>query len=187
MPGRPRPRAAFDPSRPPEETKRSPLVIRKSERAPAYNCRTVKDTFYITSAIYYVNALPHVGHTYEIVACDVIARYHRLLGEKVFFLTGTDEHSQNVARAAAEEGISPQEWTDRIVPRWKEVFEGLLITNDDFIRTSEQRHVERVQTFVQRLHEKGAVFLGTYGGPSCVPCEGFKQASAVLVGQGPVH
>jgi methionyl-tRNA synthetase len=159
----------------------------RSERAHAYNCWTVKDTFYITSAIYYVNALPHVGHTYEIVACDVIARYHRLAGEKVFFLTGTDEHSQNVARAAAEEGISPQEWTDRIVPRWKEVFEGLLITNDDVIRTSEQRHVERVQTFVQRLHDKGDVYLGTYEGPYCVSCEEFKQESEVEDGLCPIH
>lgn len=147
----------------------------------------MKDTFYITSAIYYVNALPHVGHTYEIVVCDVIARYHRMAGEKVFFLTGTDEHSQNVARAAAEEGISPQEWTDRIVPRWKEVFEGLLITNDDFIRTSEQRHAERVQTFVQRLYDKGEIYLGTYEGPYCVSCEEFKQESDVEDGLCPIH
>ena len=115
----------------------------------------MKDTFYITSAIYYVNDVPHVGHTYEIVACDFIARYHRLRGENVFFLTGSDEHSQNVVKAAAERGLTPQAWTDQVVPKWQEVWRALRISNDDWIRTSEQRHVERVQRFVQVLYDRG--------------------------------
>jgi len=147
-----------------------------------------KDTFYITSAIYYVNDAPHVGHTYEIVACDVIARYRRLRGERVWFLTGTDEHSQNVAKAAAERGISPQAWTDQIVPVWKDTFARLGISNDDFIRTSEQRHAERVQEFVQHLYDRGEIYLGTYEGPYCVSCEEFKVESELENGTDcPIH
>jgi methionyl-tRNA synthetase len=147
----------------------------------------VKDTFSITSAIYYVNDVPHVGHTYEIVACDVIARYHRSRGEKVFFLTGSDEHSQNVARAAAERGLTPQEWTDQIVPIWQEVWRRLEVTNDDWIRTSEARHVSRVQEFLKVLHDRGDVYLGTYEGPYCVSCEEFKVESELIDGKCPIH
>jgi methionyl-tRNA synthetase len=147
----------------------------------------VKDGFYITSAIYYVNDIPHIGHTYEIVACDVLARYHRLKGEPVWFLTGTDEHSQNVARAAAERGLSPQQWTDQIVPAWKKVFAGLAISYDDFIRTSEPRHVERVQRFLGALHEHGDVYLGTYEGSYCVSCEEFKAEGDLVDGRCPIH
>ncbi len=146
-----------------------------------------KDTFYITSAIYYVNDVPHVGHAYEITACDTVARYHRLRGEPVFFLTGTDEHSQNVVRAAEERRLSPQAWTDEIVPVWKRVFERLEISNDDFIRTSEPRHVERVQLFVQRLYDRGHVYLGTYEGPYCVSCEEFKDEQELVDGKCPIH
>jgi len=86
-----------------------------------------RDVFYVTSAIPYVNAEPHVGTAYEIIACDLVARYHRLRGNAVFFLTGTDEHSLNVARSAAEQGITPQEWTDRMVPKWRHVWDRLEI------------------------------------------------------------
>ncbi len=147
----------------------------------------MKDTFYITSAIYYVNDVPHVGHTYEIVACDFIARYHRLRGEKVFFLTGSDEHSQNVVKAAAERGLTPQAWTDQVVPEWQEVCSALRISNDDWIRTSEQRHVERVQRFVQVLHDRGYVYEGTYEGPYCVSCEEFKSEAELVDGLCPIH
>jgi methionyl-tRNA synthetase len=148
----------------------------------------VKDTYYLTSAIYYVNDVPHVGHTYEIVACDAIARYRRARGERVFFLTGSDEHSQNVAKAAEERGLTPQEWTDQIVPRWQEAFASLGISNDDWIRTSDPRHVARVQTFVQRLHDAGDVYLGSYEGPYCVSCEEFKQEGELLDGDRcPIH
>jgi methionyl-tRNA synthetase len=148
----------------------------------------VKDTYYLTSAIYYVNDVPHVGHTYEIVACDVIARYRRARGERVFFLTGSDEHSQNVAKAAEERGLTPQAWTDEIVPQWQEVWRRLGISYDDWIRTSEPRHVERVQRFVQTLHDAGDVYLGTYEGPYCVSCEEFKQETELLDGDRcPVH
>jgi len=144
-------------------------------------------TFYVTSAIPYVNAEPHVGTAYEIVACDFVARYHRLKGEPVFFLTGTDEHSLNVARASAELGIPPQQWVDQMVPKWLEVWRRLNISNDDFIRTSEPRHAERVQRFVQRLYDRGEVYLGVYEGPYCVSCEEFKQEKELVDGNCPIH
>jgi methionyl-tRNA synthetase len=146
-----------------------------------------RDIFYVTSAIPYVNAEPHVGTAYEIIACDMLARYQRSRGGRVHFLTGTDEHSLNVARASAEQGISPQEWVDRMVPKWIEVWRRLEISNDDFIRTSEERHAERVQRFVERLRDRGEVYLGTYRGPYCPSCEEFKQEKELIDGKCPIH
>ena len=143
--------------------------------------------FYVTSSIPYANAEPHVGTAYEIIACDVLARYHRLRGERVFFLTGTDEHSLNVARSSAELGITPQEWVDQMVPKWRDVWDRLDISNDDFIRTSEQRHVERVQRFVQTLYDRDQVYLGVYEGPYCVSCEEFKLEKELVDGNCPIH
>jgi methionyl-tRNA synthetase len=143
----------------------------------------VKDTFYITTPIYYVNDVPHIGHAYTTVSCDVIARYRRLRGEKVFFLTGTDEHGQTNLRAAQQRGLKPQEWVDQIVPQWKEVWERLEISYDDFIRTTEERHGRSVQDFVQRLYDAGDVYLGTYEGLYCISCEEFKTGSEILDGQ----
>ena len=146
-----------------------------------------RDTYFLTSAIPYVNAEPHVGTAYEIIACDFVARYRRLRGERVHFLTGTDEHSLNVARSSAEIGITPQEWVDRMVPKWRDVWRRLEISFDDFIRTSEPRHVERVRAFVQRLYDRGEIYLGTYAGPYCVSCEEFKPESDVVDGLCPIH
>jgi methionyl-tRNA synthetase len=146
-----------------------------------------REVYYVTSAIPYVNAEPHVGTAYGHVACDVIARYHRLRGEETFFLTGTDEHSLNVARSAEAQGITPQEWVDTMVPKWLEVWRRLDISFDDFIRTSEERHAERVQAFVQRLHDRGQVYLGFYEGPYCVSCEEFKQEKELVDGKCPIH
>src|ERR671931_909222 len=107
-------------------------------------------TFYITTPIYYINDAPHIGHAYTTVAADVLARWRRAHGERVFFLTGTDEHGQKVARAAAERGVDPQTWTDQIVERWKQVWADLDISYDDFIRTTEPRHTVPVQHLAQR-------------------------------------
>jgi methionyl-tRNA synthetase len=145
------------------------------------------DAYYLTSSIPYANAEPHVGTAYEVVACDFIARYRRLRGDAVHFLTGLDEHSQNVARSAAELGISPQAWTDQMAPKWLDVWRRLAISNDDFIRTSEPRHAERVRAFVQRLHDRGEVYLGTYRGPYCPSCEEFKQEKELVDGTCPIH
>lgn len=146
-----------------------------------------KSTFYITTPIYYVNDVPHIGHAYTTVAGDFVARHRRLAGERVFFLTGTDEHGQKVARAAEERGLQPKEWCDRIVPRWREVWDRLEISCDDFIRTTEERHVSQVQGFVQHLRDEGHVYLGHYEGPYCVACETFYLPSEVEGGLCPVH
>ncbi len=132
-----------------------------------------KDTYYLTTPIYYVNDVPHIGHAYTTVAADVLARWRRLGGDRVHFLTGTDEHGQKVAQAAAERGMTPQEHCDDILPRWREMLELLRISNDDFIRTTEDRHEERVQEFMQRLYDQGDLYKATYAGPYCVRCEAY--------------
>src|SRR5919206_3016028 len=96
--------------------------------------------FYVTTPIYYPNDVPHIGHAYTTVAADTIARYHRLRGEDVVFLTGTDEHGQKLQRAAEAAGLDPQAWVDRMEPRWREVWDRLDISFDDYIRTTEPRH-----------------------------------------------
>ena len=120
--------------------------------------------FYVTTPIYYVNDRPHIGHVYTTMAADVIARHHRLRGEDVFFLTGTDEHAQKVVEAARERGLAPQEWADRNADAFRSCFQRLAVTHDDFIRTSESRHKERVRRYVAELREAGVVYLGEYEG-----------------------
>jgi methionyl-tRNA synthetase len=146
-----------------------------------------KDTFYITTPIYYVNDAPHIGHAYTTVNADFIARFRRLHGQKVFFLTGTDEHGQKVAQAAEAAGVDPKQWCDTILPRWLELWKRLEISNDDFIRTTEQRHIKPVQALVQRLFDQGDIYLDTYIGPYCVACEAFYQPSEIIDGLCPIH
>ncbi|HYU57292.1 MAG TPA: methionine--tRNA ligase, partial [Actinomycetota bacterium] len=146
-----------------------------------------KDTYYVTTPIYYVNDVPHLGHAYTTVATDVVARFHRQRGERVFFLTGTDENSQKIPRAAEAAGKDPNQWLEEIVPRWREVWERLDISHDDFIRTTEERHVKPVQRFAQALYDKGEVYLGTYRGLYCVSCEQFYKEDELVDGKCPVH
>ncbi|HEX2179404.1 MAG TPA: class I tRNA ligase family protein, partial [Actinomycetota bacterium] len=146
-----------------------------------------KETFYVTTPIYYVNDVPHIGHAYTTVNADFLVRYHRLAGEKVFFLTGTDEHGQKIAQAAEANGVSPIEWCDQMVPRWRDVWERLEISYDDFIRTTEERHTRPVQELVQRLYDQGDIYLATYTGPYCVACEAFYQPSEIVDGLCPIH
>lgn len=143
--------------------------------------------FYLTTPIYYVNDVPHLGHAYTTVAADFICRFRRLQGRSVHFLTGTDEHGLKVARTAEARGLSPKEWTDQIVPRWTEVWDTLQISNDDFIRTTEARHEEPVKKFVQALHDRDEVYLGTYEGLYCVGCEAFKVPDELIDGKCPDH
>jgi methionyl-tRNA synthetase len=145
------------------------------------------DPFYITTPIYYVNDVPHIGHAYTTVAADVAARYHRLAGDKTYFLTGTDEHGEKVERAARERSMDPKAWTDSIIPNWKSVWTNLDISNDDFIRTTEERHARPVQAFVQHLYDKGEIYLGEYEGPYCVACEQFYLESELVDGCCPIH
>ena len=129
--------------------------------------------FYITTPIYYPSDKLHIGHAYSTVSADAIARYHRLRGEKVFFLTGTDEHGQKIQRKAEEAGVSPQEYVDRIVDWIKNLWKILHITYDDFIRTSEERHKKGVQEIFARLYEQGDIYKSEYEGWYCTPCESF--------------
>jgi len=128
-------------------------------------------TYYLSTPIYYVNDLPHIGHIYTTLVADTLARYRRMAGDDVFFLTGTDEHGQNIERAAARQGIRPIELADRVVKRFKQTWANLNISNDDFIRTTEQRHKEVVQALWRRMAEAGDIYLGEYDGLYCVSCE----------------
>lgn len=146
------------------------------------------EPFYITTPIYYVNDVPHIGHAYTTVAADVAARYHRLKGEDTYFLTGTDEHGGKIADTAAAAGMDPQAWTDQISERFREVWPRLDISNDDFIRTTEARHREPVAAFLQALYDKGEIYEGSYEGPYCQSCEAFYKESELLEGEAcPVH
>ncbi len=139
-------------------------------------------TFYVTTPIYYVTAAPSIGSAYTTVAGDVLTRWHRQRGEDVWYLTGTDEHGQKVMRAAAENGMSPQEWTDHLVETaWRPVLETVDIANDQFIRTTDPAHKKQVQDFWLRVREAGDVYEGRYEGPYCVSCEEFKLPADLLV------
>jgi methionyl-tRNA synthetase len=139
--------------------------------------------YYVTTPIYYVNDAPHIGHAYTTVAGDVLTRWHRQRGEDVWYLTGTDEHGQKVLRSAEANGAAPQEWVDRLVTdAWLPVLDLLEIANDDFIRTTEDRHVRRVQSFLQRLYDQGEIYEGSYSGPYCVGCEEFKLPGDLIDG-----
>ncbi|GAA2610089.1 methionine--tRNA ligase [Streptomyces axinellae] len=142
--------------------------------------------YYVSTPIYYVNDAPHLGHAYTTVAGDVLTRWHRQRGEKVWYLTGTDEHGQKIMRTAEANGVSPQEWCDKLVEEaWKPLWEHLDIANDDFIRTTEKRHTDRVQEFVQDLYDRGEIYQGGYEGPYCVACEEYKTYAELLDGEGP--
>ena len=142
-------------------------------------------SFYVTTPIYYVNDAPHIGHAYTTVAGDVLTRWHRQRGEKVVYLTGADEHGTKVQRKAEDNGVTPQEWVDRLVAEhWKPVLETLDIAHDDFIRTTEERHRKGVQHFWEVLKEAGHVYPKSYEGPYCVGCEEFKVAADLEAGSG---
>jgi methionyl-tRNA synthetase len=130
-------------------------------------------TYFITTPIYYVNDLPHIGHIFTTTVCDALARYHRLLGEEVRFLTGTDEHGQNIERAAKREGITPLELADRVVGRYRELEERLDFSYDDFVRTTEERHARGVREMIRRLDAAGDLYAAVHEGWYCSPCETF--------------
>lgn len=128
-------------------------------------------TFYITTPIYYVNDVPHIGHAYTTIACDTLARWHRSGGDKTRFLTGTDEHGQKIETAAAERGMTPQQLCDEVVQNFQRLWKTLNISNDDFIRTTEPRHEKVAQEIFRRLMETGDIYKGEYEGWYCVPDE----------------
>ncbi len=127
--------------------------------------------FYITTPIYYVNARPHIGHAYTTIACDTIARRQRMLGADTFFLTGTDEHGQKIERAAQAAGKTPQQYADEISAEFRNLWKRMGISNDDYIRTTEERHKKRVQALFRQIRDNGYIYKGTYTGQYCVSDE----------------
>jgi methionyl-tRNA synthetase len=149
-----------------------------------------RDVFYITTPIYYANDVPHIGHAYNAVNTDFIARYHRLRGERVFHLTGTDEHGLKVARAAEAQGLTPQAWTDQLEASWRDVWARLDIAYDDYIRTTQPRHYAAVAKLLQAVNDNGRddIYLGHYEGLYCVACEAYYNEVDLLEGNlCPVH
>ncbi len=141
--------------------------------------------FYITTPIYYVNDIPHIGHAYTTIAADVLARYKRLCGYRVFFLTGTDEHGQKVELTAREGGETPKELADRVVERFKGLWKRLNISNDGFIRTTDTVHKEGVRKFFETVYNKGDIYLGEYEDWYCTPCETFWTETQLKDGKCP--
>jgi methionyl-tRNA synthetase len=143
---------------------------------------------FFTTPIYYVNARPHLGHAYTTIIGDALARWHRLLGDDVHFLTGTDEHGLKIQQAADAAGKSPQEFTDEIAPLFQDAWRSLNISNDDFIRTTEPRHRVGVQQLLQRCYDAGDIELDVYAGKYCVPCEEYYTDEELLAGDlCPIH
>jgi methionyl-tRNA synthetase len=133
-------------------------------------------SFYITTPIFYVNDVPHIGHAYTEVAADVLARWHRQSGDDTWLLTGTDEHGQKILRTATANGVTPREWADRLVESaWKPLLATIDIANDDFIRTTDERHETAVAKFFEKLQADGHIYTGEYEGYYCVGCEEYKQ------------
>jgi methionyl-tRNA synthetase len=144
-----------------------------------------RDAFYVTSPIYYVNDSPHIGHAYTTLACDVLARFMRLDGRRVRFLTGTDEHGQKVEKAARDAGKDPQAFTDEVSQRFRRMAEAMGTSPDDFIRTTEERHKRAVTALWQKLVEAGDIYLGTYAGWYSVRDEAFYAESELVDGKAP--
>src|SRR5262245_24185263 len=144
-------------------------------------------TFYLTTPIYYVNARPHLGHASTTIMADAMCRYRRLRGDRVYFLTGTDEHGDRIAQEAAKAGIPPQIYADEISAAFRETWARLGITNDDFIRTTEPRHARVVQAILQQLYDAGEIYFGEYGGNYCFGCERFYTDKEVVDGKCPDH
>jgi len=143
----------------------------------------VSKKFYITTPIYYVNAEPHIGTAYTIIAADTLARYKRLQGYDVFFLTGTDEHGQKIQAAAEENNETPIQLADRMVERFQKTWKTLNISYDDFIRTTEPRHISRTSSLIKRLLDQGDIYLGEYEGWYCIPEETFLTERQVVDGK----
>ncbi|MGN1365252.1 MAG: class I tRNA ligase family protein, partial [Victivallis vadensis] len=143
------------------------------------------DNFYVTTPIYYVNDKPHIGHAYTTILADVLARYYRSLNVDTFFLTGTDEHGQKVEKAAAKRGVSPKQQADETVVRFQELWKRLGITNDRFIRTTDEYHKEVVREILQELYDRDEIYKAEYTGWYCVGCERFYTEKDLVEGKCP--
>ena len=144
-----------------------------------------KKTFYITTPIYYPSGNPHLGHSYCTVATDVMARYKRLMGYDVMFLTGTDEHGQKIELNAAKENMPPKEYVDELVSKFRKLWDIMDISNDRYIRTTDDYHVKAVQKIFKKLYDKGEIYKGNYEGWYCTPCESFWTETQLVDGKCP--
>ena len=144
-------------------------------------------TYYITTPIYYVNARPHLGHVYTTVIADALKRYHQMRGYDAYFLTGTDEHGDKVMQAALESGVEPIDYANEISQAFRDVWPDLSISNDDFIRTTQDRHKKVVRDILTRVHEAGDIYFGKYGGHYCYGCERFYTERELVDGLCPDH
>ena len=144
-----------------------------------------KEKFYITTPIYYPSANFHIGHCYTTIIADAIARYKRLTGYDVFYLTGTDEHGLKIQKKAIDAGITPQEYVDKIVVNSKDLWKSLNISYDKFIRTTDPEHVVCVQRIFEKLYNQGDIYKGEYKGLYCTPCESFWTETQLVDGKCP--
>ena len=144
-------------------------------------------TFYVTTPIYYVNAQPHLGHAYTTILADSVNRVHRILGERTFFLTGTDEHGDKIVQAAEENGQAPQEYVDAVSRQFRDLWPRLGVETDDFVRTTEAYHIRTVQAFLQTVYDNGDIYYGEYGGYYCFGCECFYTEKELEEGLCPDH
>ena len=147
----------------------------------------MKPRHYVTTPIYYVNAKPHLGHAYTTIVGDALTRFHQLSGYETYFLTGTDEHGDKIVQAAQNEGIEPREYVDRISGMFRQTWPQLNISNNDFIRTTEQRHIRVVQEILTRVHDSGDIYFDKYGGHYCFGCERFYTEKELENGLCPDH
>ncbi|MEE9502787.1 MAG: class I tRNA ligase family protein, partial [Candidatus Aminicenantaceae bacterium] len=146
--------------------------------------KSSRETFFITTPIYYVNDVPHIGHAYTTIIADALSRFKKLAGKEVFFLTGTDEHGQKIEKSAAEKGLKPIELADRMVGRFKDLWNELNIEYDYFIRTTQPFHEKGVQKIFQTLKDKGDIYKGIYEGYYCVSDENFLSEDVPLEDDG---
>jgi len=157
----------------------SKKAVASSEKKAASPKKTVKpitkptNSIYITTPIYYVSSVPHIGTAYTTIATDILTRWYQLTGQKVYFLTGTDEHGQKIAEAAAAKGKTPQAFVDSLIPIFKQAWDKLNIRYDQFIRTTDAHHKMEVQQFIELVHKQGDIYKGEYSGHYCTPCESF--------------
>ncbi len=143
--------------------------------------------FYVTTPIYYVNAAPHIGHAYTTIVADVMNRFHRLLGDKTFFLTGTDEHGDKIVQAAREAGMDPKSYADHISRLFRDTWPTLNIKNDYFIRTTDPAHIQVVRYILQKVYDSGDIYFSSYKGLYCVGCERFYTERELVDGKCPDH
>lgn len=143
--------------------------------------------FYITTPIYYVNDKPHIGHAYTTIAADILARYHRMIGDKTFFLTGTDEHGAKIEEKAKELGMAPKQFVDEITAKFQLAWDELNISNDRFIRTTEEEHRKAVRETLEYMYDKGDIYKGEYRGLYCQKCEQYKNEKDLVDGKCPDH